>query len=296
MTVATLGIRIPTIGRLREAGRDSLRAAGTTNSPSLDTDLLLGHVVGFSRAQLMAFGEALVDGDRARGFAALIARRETGEPMAYLLGSREFYGMRFDVTPDTLIPRPDTETLIEAARTMMASHPPERILDLGTGTGCVAVAAAQSFPAARVWATDASAPACTVARANAARLGYGDRLTVIHHYFSDLLPPEIPTPVDLVLCNPPYLTEAEWADAPPDVRDFEPRAALAAGGDGLFHYPDIIRTAAAVLRCDGWLMLEIGSRQARGVRALLTTADWGAVTVPRDVAGRDRVVCAQRTR
>ena len=294
MTAATLGVRIPTIVRLREAGRDALRAGGGNPSPSLDADLLLGHVVGFARAQLMAHGAALVDRERAHEFAALVARRQTGEPMAYLLGTREFYGMSFHVTPDTLIPRPETETLVEAARTMMAGAPPDRIIDLGTGSGCVAVAMAQAFPAAQVWATDASPDACAAARANAAGLGYGDRLTVLHHYFSDLLPSEIETPVDLVLCNPPYLTEAEWADAPPDVRDFEPRDALVAGGDGLFHYSDVIRTATAVLRRDGWLMLEIGARQARSVRALLSAADWGAVTVPRDLAGRDRVVCARR--
>lgn len=296
MSRTTLGVPIPTIGRLRTAGHTALRGAAITDTPSLDTDLLLGHVLALGRAQLMAHGEALVDGGRAQTFSALIGRRRMGEPMAYLLGEREFFGMRFRVSRDTLIPRPDSETLLEVARDVLADRPALRVVDLGTGTGCLAVAAARIFPMADVWATDANPAACAAATTNAARLGYGDRVTVLSHFFGDTLPAEVETPVDLVLCNPPYLTETEWQETAPDVRDFEPRGALVGGADGLRHYPDVIRTAGAALRRDGWLLLEIGARQADAVGDLLADSEWTAVRVRRDLARRPRVLLAQRRR
>lgn len=288
-----IGTGIPALRRLRQQACRALQRSGVTDTPRLDADVLLGHVIGFTRAQLFAYDEALLDAERVHTFAGLVQRRLTGEPIAYLTGEQEFYGLPFRVTPDTLVPRADTETLIETTIELTEADAPERILDLGTGTGCIGIVMAHAYISSHVWATDANAGARAVAADNAERLGCMQRFTIVDHAFGAPLPPEVPDPVDLVLCNPPYLTAAEYAAAPRAVC-FEPRAALLAGEAGLDAYPAVIATAEAVLRPGCWFLMEIGAAQADAVRALLSPEEWEPPEVRQDLAGLDRVVAVRR--
>lgn len=292
-TTRVLGGGVPSLGNLRQQACRALQGTNATDTPRLDADLLLGHVIGFSRAQLIAHEQALLDAERTAQFEDLVRRRLAGEPVAYLIGRQEFYELPFTVTPDVLVPRPETETLVETVFELCADPPPDKILDLGTGSGCIAIVLAHAYLGALIWATDPSPGARRVAAANAETLGCAHRVTVVEHAFGAPLPAAVETPVDLVVSNPPYLSTAEWEAAGPAVRA-EPRGALDAGETGLEAYPALIGTAEAALRPGGRLILEIGATQARDVSALLAPRRWTPAEVRRDLAGHDRVVAARR--
>lgn len=247
--------------------------------PLREARLLLCHVLGVTLAALEAHPERKVSLPDAAAFEALAARRTAGEPIAYLTGRREFYGLDFLVTPDVLIPREETELLVDIALESRAA----RILDLGTGSGCLAIAVAKHLPQAQVTAVDASPAALAVARANAARHG-----VCVRFLQGDWFAPLAGERFDLILANPPYVAEADPHLAQGDVR-FEPRGALAAGPDGLDDIRRIVAGAPAHLVPGGRLWLEHGYDQARAVAALLDAAGFVAIEQRRDLAGILRV-------
>ena len=230
------------------------------DSPRLDAEVLLSEAMQCQRIELYArFDEAPGDDIKAT-FRDFVRRRAEGTPVAYLVGHREFYSIDFRVTPDVLIPRPETEFLVVAALDKAAANGGDRrlisIVDVGTGSGCVAVSLAKHLPDCRVTAVDISPTALAVAKENARRHGLADRIEFVH---GDLLA-EVSArqPFDLVISNPPYVTEDEWAALPRDVRDYEPRGALVAGPRGTEAIERLLPQAADHLRPGGWLLIEVG--------------------------------------
>lgn len=228
--------------------------------------------------------------DVAARFEHLVARRVRREPVSHLTGRRAFWMHDFIVTPDVLDPRPDTETLVETARDVLLDAEAPRLLDLGTGSGCILLSLLHELPGATGIGTDISSAALDVARRNADRVGVADRVTFGQ---ADWLR-GVAGRFDLIVSNPPYIAEAEMADLQPEVRDWEPHLALTPGGDGLAAYRILARDAPAHLGPGGWLMAEIGHRQAAAVTALWRQAGLTRIGVTRDLNGRDRVVSGQK--
>lgn len=285
--------------RLSELLREGrLRLAAVSDEAELEAEMLLRHVLGdVDRAELYArlADEALEDA--AAEYERLLERRLAHEPTAYIIGRREFFGLEFEVTAAVLIPRPETETLVELAVALVRERYFERevtIVDVGAGSGAIAVALAHELPNARVIATDTSVEALAVARRNAEHNGVSDR---IEFREGDLLAP-VTERVDVICANLPYVTTAQWEAMPPEIREWEPRSALDGGEDGLdvvrrlFHHPP----APSPVRGRGGeglaaLFCEIGDWQGSAVREMAEGAFPGArVEVHRDLAGRDRVV------
>lgn len=267
-------------------------AAARTKLPANEARLLLGHVTARPAAWLMAHDDEVLDEDAMLRFASLVARRKGGEPVAYLLGYREFYGREFAVSPAVLIPRPETEMLVDMALATkvgaddtagsVATSAP-RILDLGTGSGCIAITLALEIPSAQVCAVDASEAALLVAGKNAERLGASVRL-LQSDWFGSLSGESF----DLIVANPPYIAERDPHLGVEDLR-YEPRPALASGADGLDAIRRIVADAPAHLLAGGQLWLEHGYDQAVAVRELLAAAGLCDIEQHRDVAGIVRV-------
>jgi release factor glutamine methyltransferase len=257
-------------------------------SARLDAELLVAHSLGIDRVRLyMDLDRPLDDAERAT-VRELALRRRRREPIAYLTGAREFYGRRFRVTPDVLIPRPDTETLVDAALALLPLDAPARVLDLCTGSGAIAITIAAERPAASVDATDISSGALAVARENAERLGVADRTRWLE---GDLFAPLARTTYDLVVANPPYVAESERASLAPDVRDFEPALALFAG-DGFAVHRRIAGEVKGWLAPGGRVLVEVGAGQAGKVAALFADHGLPHVETRRDLGRIERVVQA----
>lgn len=264
--------------------RQLLAAGGLS---TLEGRLLLGQVLGVSRTWLIAHDTDLVASAPAAAFLGLAARRRAGEPIAYLLGEREFMGHRFEVGPDVLIPRPETELLVETALAVLTALTAPRVLDLGTGSGAIAVSLALARPDAQITATDASTGALAVARRNAARLGA--RLTLAQGDWYEALGPEAAAaPFDLIVSNPPYVASNDHHLTEGDLR-FEPRSALTDHADGLTALRTIAGGAMRHLVAGGPLWMEHGWDQGPAVRALLTQAGFTQVKTLCDLAGLDRI-------
>lgn len=259
-----------------------LRIQATGIDP-VDGELLLAEALGRSRSWLYAHPEAAVPAPARARFEALLARRQAGEPVAYLLGRQGFWSLELEVSPATLIPRPETELLVELALARLPAGQPLRVADLGTGSGAIALALARERPQARIVATDASLEALAVARRNAERLGL--RVEFRH---GDWLVPLAQERFDLIASNPPYIEQDDPHLAQGDLR-FEPPAALASGADGLDAIRVIVRDAGRHLHPGGWLLLEHGWNQGPAVRVLLEAAGFSEVATERDLEGRDRV-------
>jgi len=257
--------------------------AASSDTPRLDAELLMAHALGASREQLLLSG---LDRKAPPAFDALLARRETGEPVAYIIGRRAFWTIELEVGPGVLVPRPDSETLLDAAVTHFGESAPRTILDLGTGPGSLLLAALDQWPSAQGLGVDASEAALAYARRNAERLGLADRAEFRLGDWAEGLE----GPFDLLLCNPPYV--AEGAPLPRDVVDWEPHEALFAVGDGLSEYR---RLAAAIppLLADGIACIEIGLGQERDVAGLFEAAGL-RVTTRRDLAGIVRCLVLSR--
>lgn len=258
-------------------------AAARAKLPAAEARLLLGHVLQRPAAWLIAHDDEVIDEDAMLGFASLVARRAGGEPVAYLVGYREFFGRDFAVSPAVLIPRPETELLVDIALEKLGAGNTAGILDLGTGSGGIAVTLALEMPHAQVTAVDASAAALAMARRNAERHGAAVRLLQSDWYAA--LDGER---FDLIVANPPYIAECDPHLAAGDLRH-EPPAALSSGADGLASIRRIVSDAPAHLTSGGQLWLEHGYDQAEAVRALLTAAGLADIEQHRDLAGTVRV-------
>ncbi|WP_027080691.1 peptide chain release factor N(5)-glutamine methyltransferase [Luteimonas mephitis] len=268
----------------REVSADACLRAAQGRVAAGEAALLLAHVLDRSRSWLYAHGEAPVpERDLAR-FEQLVARRAAGEPVAYLLGTRGFWRFDLAVTPDTLIPRPETELLVELALARIPEQAAARVADLGTGSGAIALAVAGERPQAQVVAVDLSLEALDVARGNAATLGIGN----VEFRSGDWLAPLSGERFDLIASNPPYIAEGDVHLAQGDLR-FEPRGALASGTDGLDAIRTIVAAAPAHLHDGGWLLVEHGWEQGAAVRALFAGAGFVDVATERDLEQRDRV-------
>ncbi|MEA3102087.1 peptide chain release factor N(5)-glutamine methyltransferase [Caballeronia mineralivorans] len=254
--------------------------------PTLETRILLEHVLGWRRTELITRDNEELAEESVMRFEALAQRRTAGEPIAQLVGTREFFGLKFEVTPDVLIPRPETELLVEIALEKMAGIEAPRVLDLGTGSGAIAVAIAFSRDDAQVWAVDRSAGALTVAARNAARLlGRSRKITLLESDWTDALDPALR--FELIVSNPPYIAQNDPHLSEGDLR-FEPRAALTDDADGLAAIRAIVQAAPFFLASGGSLWLEHGYDQAANVRALLTARGFSDVRSERDLAGIER--------
>ena len=249
-----------------------------------DAEALLLHVLGQPRSWLFAHADDALDMDVQTAFEALAARRAAGEPVAYLTGRRGFWTLELGVTPATLIPRPETELLVELALERLPRDAAIRVADLGTGSGAIALAIASERPRAQVVATDASADALAVARRNAQRLGIGN----VRFVQGDWLAPLAGERFALIVSNPPYIEAADPHLAQGDLR-YEPAAALASGADGLDDIRRIVTGAPAHLDAGGWLLFEHGWNQGDAARALLREAGYVQVFTAQDLEARDRV-------
>jgi release factor glutamine methyltransferase len=262
------------------------RLAATSRHPRRDAQVILAHVLGCDQAALLTHPERFLSPAESDQLESFLTRRAAGEPVQYITGSQEFFGLLFDVTPDVLIPRPETEHLVEAALEHVGREAAARIVDVGTGSGAIAVALAHARPQSCVTAVDLSPAALEVARRNAQRHGVLERVTLLQ---SNLLAALDGADFDVVVSNPPYIAEGEVLE--PQVSDYEPHSALYSGPTGLEVYERLIPQAHKVLRPQGWLLLEIGFGQQSAVEALLR--GWRSVSVIHDLQGIPRVLQGQ---
>jgi release factor glutamine methyltransferase len=250
----------------------------------IEVQMLLQRTLQVARAYLLAYPERELSENETAVYEAMLQRRQAGEPVAHILGEREFFGLSFKVTPSTLIPRPETELLVELALQHLPSGHACRVLDLGTGSGAIALAIAHSRPDVEVVGVDASPAALEVARENAQRLGLRNANFVQSDWFSALAGQRF----DLIVSNPPYIAAGDEHLSQGDVR-FEPLSALASGADGLDDIRRIVAQAQGYLERDGWLLLEHGYDQAPRVREILLQGDYVRIFSARDLAGIERV-------
>ena len=269
----------------------------TVDAPRLSAELLLSSVLGLKRIELYTQYNQPVTQERLEQLRGLVKRAGLHEPVVYLVGKTEFYSMEFEVTPDCLIPRPETELLVQRAIEFLRRRSgPQQVCDLCTGCGVIAVAIAANVPDARVVATDLSAAALGVAARNVAKHELQDHVELLQ---GDLFEPVIPqldvTPFDLIACNPPYVSTVEYEALEKNVKDYEPRLALHAGDDGLDVYRRLCEQVGQFLKPGGILLLEIGYTQGPAVRELLERANaFAEIRVEKDLQKNDRIVVAQR--
>jgi release factor glutamine methyltransferase len=267
--------------------RDATRRLSAGESPKRDAEILLGFVTGRARTFIMAFGETPLKTEQLQQLETLLARREQGEPVAYLIGEREFWSLPLSVSPATLIPRPDTECLVEQALERLPSEPVS-ILDLGTGTGAIALALASERPDCQVTGIDLQADAVSLAKHNAQKLNIPNAQFLQGSWFT----PVAGARFALIASNPPYIDATDAHLFEGDVR-FEPASALVADNAGLADLAHIIAAAPAYLLEGGWLLLEHGWQQAADVQKLFSDAGYQLVSTVKDYGGNDRVSLGQ---
>jgi release factor glutamine methyltransferase len=298
---------------IRAALKNGIAQLRDAEVPSftLSAELLLLHTLRRDRAWLYAHPEEIVSEPDARRFFELIARRAAGEPTQYLTGEQEFWGLEFAVTPDVLIPRPETEHVIEVAldrlalREIRAGRPQKNagaglhIVDVGTGSGCIAIALAKELPAAKIYGTDVSVAALKVASRNAIEHGFLE-IAFLESNLLDVFAAAVPEPgkqplrLDLIVSNPPYVARREAATLAREVRDHEPEIALYGGEEGYELYGALVSQAAQLLQPGGILVLELGYNSLPAVQPLLDAATWTNVAATNDLAGIPRVLAAER--
>jgi release factor glutamine methyltransferase len=284
-----------TIGQAIREGAERLQS-DNVDAPQKTARTLLGHLLGLDQAQLICRSNDALSVKEHAGYLTLIARREAGEPLQYIVGHQEFFGLDFLVAPDVLIPRPETEFLVEqvinlANRPEMPSRP--LIADLGTGSGCIAIAIAKHLQSSKIVATDLSAEALTLAVENAVRHGLENR---IEFRQGDLLQPLLSNKGELdILCsNPPYVPEQLINSLQREVRDWEPRIALAGGTDGVDFYRRLTDDSWQFLRPEGYLVLEIGFSQLETLTSLIDGEIWKLFDVKADLQGIPRTITLRR--
>lgn len=277
---------------LLEAGTASLTAAGIDEARR-SVEWMLEDLLGCRTALLLAYPDREVAPEQVAAFEGMLTRRMQHEPIQYILGHAAFFGLRLRVTPDVLIPRSETEQVVEVALERIARQDAPRVLDVGTGSGCVALAIKRTRPDARVVACDVSEAALALARANAEANGLDATFTradVLAGDFAECVPP----PFDLIVSNPPYIPAHEAGTLAEEVREFEPHLALFAGEDPCLFYRALARHARVLLNAGGWMVIETHADYAREAHDLFVKAGFTAVESRRDLAGHPRIVSARR--
>jgi release factor glutamine methyltransferase len=261
-------------------------------SSRFDAELLLCHVLERDRAWLLAHLHDFLEPEHANIFALRIDRRAMREPLQHILGFQEFWGLRFSVNPDVLIPRPETEFLVEAALSAIGTRSAPLIIDLCTGSGCIAISLAKELPAARLIATDRSEAALAVARRNALNHEVADRIIFLSgDLFQPLVSQDLLGKVDVIVTNPPYIREMDLDSLQPEVRDYEPRISLIAGPEGIEIASLILKQAPAYLKPGGTLLMEMGMGQENALLLMMNEAGlYGASDIIKDLAGIGRVI------
>jgi len=282
-----------TVRQLLAESREQL-ARASVDSPDLSAQLLAAHVLGVQRFELHLNIDRLLENFQIEQIRILIRRRAKGEPVAYLLGCREFYGLDFKVTPDVLIPRPETEHIIEYCESVFSKQDSFVFADFGTGSGILATTLATLFPYAKGVAVDLFPGPLNVARSNAEKHGVGNRIQFVRADFTQTL--FLPSSFDLVVANPPYVTEEELGNCSHEVRQFEPHTALTSGADGLDHIRLLIPCLERYLVSKGLLAIEFGWRHGSIVRKILASQEYyfNEISIHKDLAGHDRFVTARK--
>ena len=277
-------------GAIQE-GAERLRE-GAVNEARREAGSLLAHVVGRARSFMITHADELLTSEQTQTFRSFIARRAKGEPLQYIVGHQEFFKLDFEVTPEVLIPRPETELIVEIALELLKDESEPFIADVGTGSGSIAISLLHEMAEARGTATDVSAAALRVARLNAERHGVSNRLRLIESdCFSAV---DRNSQFSLIASNPPYIGQAEWENLPREVRDHEPRSALVSGADGLADIRRLLDEAPSFLRSHGYFVFEIGFDQSKWVEQLIDSRKWKLVEIRRDLQNIPRTVVLRR--
>jgi release factor glutamine methyltransferase len=285
---------MPTVGSAKAWAIQELKKA-KDKAPALSADLLLAFFLHWERVRVLSHPEDPISEESWAQFQDLVQRRARGEPLQYITGEKEFYGLTFRTKPGALIPRPETEILVEKAIELMRQRLPSRtrFLDIGTGSGCIAISIAREVPVSAGWAVDISGEALEVARENATRHGVARRILMIR---SNLFECFSPAPLfDFIFCNPPYVALRDCDSLPPEVRDYEPHLALFGGESGLDFYCALIPEAPSRIVSGGYLLLELGAGQAEPVRRLIENEGLLVETILNDLQGIPRCLIAQKT-
>lgn len=290
----TIDDSMRTVADARAWAVEELKRAGS-GSPSMSADLLLASVLGCDRVRIISHPEQILPGETWTLFTELVFRHAKGEPLQYLTGEREFFGLSFQVKPGVLIPRPETEILVEKAINLILRHPSQRplFLDVGTGSGCIAVSVAHEAPRSAGCAVDFSPAALTIARANVIRHRVGDRILLVQANLFDCFPP-VPR-FDFIFCNPPYIPLEDCDTLAPEVRDYEPHLALFGGESGMEFYRKLAPESSRRLLAGGYLLLEAGAGQADAIKALVEAEGLVVETILGDLQGIPRCVVARKT-
>jgi release factor glutamine methyltransferase len=296
---------VSTSNSVREVLRQGIARLRKADVPSftLAAELLLFHVTGRDRTWIYSHPEEILTTSEIATFFTLVDRRCQGEPTQHLTGKQEFWGLEFEVTPDVLIPRPETEHVVEVAldrlavRELRAGRSPKlsgegvTIVDIGTGSCCIALALAKELPFAVIYASDISSAALEIARHNAQRLGFAPRIRFLESHLFDAF---LPLKFDLIVCNPPYIGRRETDSLPREVREHEPELALYGGEEGYELYGALVTQAQSFLKPGGLLVLELGHDSLPAVQPLLETPAWANIGIAHDLAGIPRVLSAER--
>ena len=283
---------MPTVSDYVFAGAERLRRGPHPERALQDAEFLLMHVLGKDRAWMLAYWKDEIGTDASIPYHSAIERRRSGEPIQYITGEAEFFGLPFRVTRAVLIPRPETEHVVERVIELAAGMARPQIVDVGTGSGAIAVSVAAKIPSAAIAAIDISAAALDLARENAKRNGVTDRIRFLD---GNLLAPVSEEKFDFVVSNPPYVPETDRTSLSVEVREYEPGLALFAGADGLAVYRRLIPAAYDALVPSGWIVLEIGYGQQEAIRSLLAESKFMEIGFTADLQGIPRVAYARRS-
>jgi len=281
-----------TIGQEMETAMAKLAQAGV-DTPQLDAEVLMAQIIGEQRVYVITHPDRVLSEDEQHRYREAVTRRANREPLAYITGKREFWALSFEIVPGVLVPRPETEVLIEAVLSTLRARENPLIADIGAGSGIVAVTLAYELPDAIVYATDISPVALDITKKNAARHQVELRVDVIEGDLLDPLPDEVKGKLDAVVSNPPYIPSDEIGRLQPEIAIFEPREALDGGVDGMYYHRRILETSKEWLKPGGWVHIEIGIGQGEAVSSYARELGYKNIRITNDLAGIERVVSCE---